>query len=248
MAAMRQEEERWKAEEARKRKAAQEAREREVAKEAREREERERREREKRAAEERRAQAEREKAERERLAQEARERLRLEREAREREKQERLEAQRRRETLLLATEKEVDRCRERDRAFAGIRFLWGAPNAITRFRQISLEFDTISFSETQPFTFESAPWPSLLYPGALSVDDIDWGMVEAFFQAAKRILPLADYKDLVEKSHKRFHPDRWRSRRLLVNIIDEELRGQIEKAGNVVSQALTPLWLAARQT
>jgi hypothetical protein len=229
MATLREEEMQWKEEEARKQKKA--------AKEARKREERERPEREKRAEDERHAQALKEQAARERQA----------REVREREERERLEAQRRREALRLATEKEIARCLERGRAFAGVRSLWNAPNAVAYFRQISLEFDTITFSESQPFTFESAPWPTLQYPGMLSLDDIDWNMVESFFQAAKKTLSLGVYKSLVEKSHKRFHPDRWSSRRLLATVYDETLRVQIEQAGNIVSQALTPLWLDARQ-
>jgi hypothetical protein len=77
--------------------------------------------------------------------------------------------------------------------------VWNAPNAVAYFRQISLEFDTITFSESQPFTFESAPWPTLLYPGMLSLDDIDWNMIEPFFQAAKKTLFIGHLQEFDRK-------------------------------------------------
>jgi hypothetical protein len=117
-----------------------------------------------------------------------------------------LETQRRREALRLATEKEIARCLERGQAFAGVRSLWNAPNAVAYFRQISLEFDTISFSESQPFTFESAPWPTLLYPGMLSLDDIDWNMIEPFFQAAKKTLFIGHLQKFDRKESQAFPP------------------------------------------
>ncbi|KAJ7348090.1 hypothetical protein DFH08DRAFT_960443 [Mycena albidolilacea] len=74
--------------------------------------------------------------------------------------------------------------------------------------------------------------------------EIDWGAVEAFFLRAKGQfgVNVAGYNTLVEKVHRLFHPDKWKSRRLLVTVMDEELRKSLEEAGNVVAQAMTPIW------
>ncbi|KIP02705.1 hypothetical protein PHLGIDRAFT_40425, partial [Phlebiopsis gigantea 11061_1 CR5-6] len=77
---------------------------------------------------------------------------------------------------------------------------------------ISAEFDELKFDEGKPLTFESIPWPVLSSPFHLTVDHIEWSAVEDFFAAAKLVLDEGEYKAMVEKSHKRFHPDRWRSR------------------------------------
>jgi len=74
------------------------------------------------------------------------------------------------------------------------------------------------------------------------VEDIEWAAVEKFFESVKPHMRLQDYKAFVEKSHRRFHPDRWRARGLLTSIPDDEDRECIEVAANTVAQALTPLW------
>ena len=84
--------------------------------------------------------------------------------------------------------------------------------------------------------------------GSLSIDDIDWQAVEDFFMQVKVMLNDAEYKVLVEKTHRRFHPDKWRSRALLMTVADKELQRRLEEAGNIVAQALTPLWLKAKRT
>jgi hypothetical protein len=232
MAELAAQEKKWAEEEAeRKRRAKQEARERA------EREERERRQQEERERQEREAQAQR--------ARELKERQ--ERERREREERERIDTLRRSKALKDATDQERNRCLRRDKSFVGSSFFWTDTLAVNRFQAVSTEFDTITFSETQPFTFESAPWPHLGWPRALKVDDIEWSTVEEFFESVKSSMSLSDYKDVVEKSHRRFHPDKWRARRLLLTVQDDTLRSQLEKAGNIVSQALTPIWLESRK-
>jgi hypothetical protein len=58
---------------------------------------------------------------------------------------------------------------------------------------------------------------------------------------------VAGYKSLVEKVHRLFHPDKWKSRRSLVTVMDEELRKLLEEAGNVVAQAMTPIWRRSKE-
>ena len=52
--------------------------------------------------------------------------------------------------------------------------------------------------------------------------------MEKFFEAVKPHMRPQDYKVFVEKSHRRFHPDRWRGRSLLRSVIDEAERGCME--------------------
>jgi hypothetical protein len=66
--------------------------------------------------------------------------------------------------------------------------------------------------------------------------------VEGFVREFRNQLQLSAYKDLLEKTHRRFHPDRWSSRGLLATIFDEGTREEIREAGNIVSQAITPIW------
>ncbi|KIP03991.1 hypothetical protein PHLGIDRAFT_40064, partial [Phlebiopsis gigantea 11061_1 CR5-6] len=77
---------------------------------------------------------------------------------------------------------------------------------------VSVEFEGIKFCHTQPLTFGSVPWPLLTPPHKTTLDDVDWGAVEAFFAVAKLLVAPEEYKSLVEKAHRRFHPDKWRAR------------------------------------
>ncbi|GJE92579.1 RNA-binding protein [Phanerochaete sordida] len=142
-----------------------------------------------------------------------------------------------------AVRAETERCRRRDDDIcSGVRSWWPATFALQRFELVSSEFDAIQFSERQPLTAGSVPWPTLLCPSKLDVADITWDMVDAFFEEVRSALAASEYRRLVEKTHRRFHPDKWRSRRLLVSVRDEDLRKRLESAGNIVAQAMTPLW------
>ncbi|KAJ7143711.1 hypothetical protein C8R44DRAFT_758720 [Mycena epipterygia] len=57
---------------------------------------------------------------------------------------------------------------------------------------------------------------------------------------------LKEYGSLVEKVHRMFHPDKWKARGVLTTVMDEELRSSLETAGNVVAQAMTPLWRSSK--
>ncbi|TBU33779.1 hypothetical protein BD311DRAFT_735987 [Dichomitus squalens] len=147
------------------------------------------------------------------------------------------------ERIRAEREREERRRRERERWSYGP---WTATRAIERYKVLCEAFDVAKFTKENPVEFETVPWPVLHSPVTLRVEDIDWASVEAFFEAARRHLRAQDYKVFVEKSHKRFHPDRWRARGVLKSLEDEELRGNLEVAANTVAQALTPIWREMR--
>ncbi|EKM49818.1 uncharacterized protein PHACADRAFT_61036, partial [Phanerochaete carnosa HHB-10118-sp] len=77
---------------------------------------------------------------------------------------------------------------------------------------VSTEFDEIKFCASQPLTFESIPWPLLCLPEKRTFVGIEWAAVETFFAVAKIALGEQQYRMVLEKTHRRFHPDRWRAR------------------------------------
>jgi hypothetical protein len=225
--AQKQEKERARAAAAAQLRLAQEERER-VIQETKEREDRDRLAKE----EEVRKRDERERLEREQVAQERAAELRR--------VQELQQQQQRINDWRKAHNRESQRCRARDQRFCNT--LWAPSLALKRFQAVCDEFDTIIFSEQQPLVFENVPWPVLHRPDSLNVGTIDWSAVEAFFRQFRVQLPLLAYNDLVEKTHRRFHPDRWSSRGVLATVFDGDAREKIREAGNVVSQAITPIW------
>ncbi|KAJ7579272.1 hypothetical protein C8J56DRAFT_340929 [Mycena floridula] len=120
--------------------------------------------------------------------------------------------------------------------------VWTVQRALERYKVLSETFDAARFSEDYPVEFEMIPWPILTSPMHMSVEDVDWAAVEKFFRAVQPHMRAQDFKTFMEKSHRRFHPDRWRSRRILSGVRDEAERGCLEVAANTVSQAVTPLW------
>ena len=143
---------------------------------------------------------------------------------------------------------EVRRKRERARQAAirdgniWLRRGWSATAALERYKALSEAFDKLNFFRGDVVVFEIIPWPVLKRPNTFGVEDVDWTSVEAFFKEISLYLSATEYKNLVEKSHKRFHPDRWRSRRVLTCVEDEEEKECLEVAANTVAQAITPLW------
>jgi hypothetical protein len=186
---------------------------------------------------------EQERVAREQEIREREERARIAREKLARERAAELEEQQRITRWRKAHNKEVHRCRLRARRFcANKSAFWSHWLALQRFQAACEEFDTITFSEQQPLAFESVPWPVLHRPDSQTVSTIDWSAVEAFFRQVRIQLQLPAYKDLVEKTHRRFHPDRWSSRGTLSTVFDRDSREKIREAGKVVSQAITPIW------
>lgn len=169
----------------------------------------------------------------------------MERRQRRRAETETAEAERRAqaERVRVEREREQRRRKERERWSYGP---WTTTRAIERYKMLCEEFDAAKFSVDNPVDFEMVPWPVLHNPLTLRLENIEWSAVEAFFEAAKKHMRGQDYKAFVEKSHKRFHPDRWRARGVLKSITDDELRGCLEVAANTVAQALTPIWRELR--
>ncbi|GJE92624.1 RNA-binding protein [Phanerochaete sordida] len=213
-------------------------------------EECERKQREEREEADRLAKEERERKQREEREEAARRReeaARLAREARERtEREEREREARQAQEYHEAAAREHERCVQRDHKWClrGVR--WTDARYVSWFKLVSAEFDDAKFAAARPLTLRSVPWPLLTPPDEHTFDLLEWGNVEAFFAAAKRAVGEAEYRTIVEKAHRRFHPDKWRSRGLLNTVLDVELRERVEKAGNIVAQAITPLWLASR--
>jgi hypothetical protein len=193
--------------------------------------------------------------ERERQEEEARQRKAAERRRSQTREAEADAAQRAREEHLAA-EREAQRKREEEHAARLERERrarqqrerwafgpWTPQRALERYRTLSETFDNTKFTVAEnPLTFEVVPWPVLASPVTFRVEDVDWTAVEKFFEAVRGLMRPQDYKVFVEKSHRRFHPDRWRSRGLLISVMDEEERACLEVASNTVAQALTPLW------
>jgi hypothetical protein len=123
---------------------------------------------------------------------------------------------------------------------------WTSRKALERYQNLSETFDTMTFSVDRPLTFATVPWPILQPPHSITTKDIDWKAVEKFFKAVKPYLQVRDYQSLVQASHRRFHPDRWRARALLTTVADDVERSRLEKAANAVSQVLTPLWKSSK--
>lgn len=119
---------------------------------------------------------------------------------------------------------------------------WTSLRALEQYKSLSEAFDAAQFTLESPVLFTTIPWPVLHRPTKLNVEDVDWQAVEQFFGTVKKHMRRQDYKEFVEKSHRRFHPDRWKARRVLQSIEDQELRACLEVAANTVAQAITPIW------
>lgn len=142
--------------------------------------------------------------------------------------------------------KAVDGCGEGQESARDARLLWTPVRALERFQTVSDEFEAMRFSDEQVLTVGNVPWPTLLFPDDIRLESIEWATVEAFFRSVKTLVTGGEYKAIVEKAHRRFHPDKWMARGLLRTIRDEKVRARVEAAGNMVAQVVTPLWTASR--
>lgn len=105
---------------------------------------------------------------------------------------------------------------------------WTPQRALEKYKAMSEYFDTTKFCDLEPLTVDSVPWPVLHPPSRFSVEDVQWTSVEEFFAVLKGQMRPQDFKIFVEKSHRRFHPDRWSSRSLLKSVVDEAERDSLE--------------------
>ncbi|TFK75437.1 hypothetical protein BDN72DRAFT_757762 [Pluteus cervinus] len=145
------------------------------------------------------------------------------------ERQSRMQREREREEALR-TQQENER-RERERRARQQRWTigpWTTQRALERYRVLSESFDNTKFGVEEPLSADLVPWPVLQSPARFSIEDVDWTAVEKFFETVKPHMRAQDFKVFVEKSHRRFHPDRWRSRSLLKSVMDEAERGCME--------------------
>lgn len=155
----------------------------------------------------------------------------------------RTETEERQRRYEQAAARERARCFKRDQNEIS-SYTWTSHIAVTHFKIVSTDFDDTRFCDAQPLTFESVPWPILHTPEHWSLDAVQWGAVEAFFDEVKALLGLSEYKQLVEKTQRRFHPDKWKAR--LQTVLDEALRDKLEAAVNIVSQTVNPIWHKSR--
>ncbi|KAG6861178.1 hypothetical protein C0995_002985 [Termitomyces sp. Mi166 len=144
---------------------------------------------------------------------------------------------------------ESERCRKRDMRYHCSLRIWDNRVALERFNLLITEFETLRFSESQPVMLANVPWPVLcpfFYDANQSLtfraEDITWEAVEKFFAYVRRTYSVGQYNKLVERVHRLFHPDKWGSRRLLDTVQDTDLRKSLQSAGNIVAQAMTPIW------
>lgn len=138
--------------------------------------------------------------EREQEAERVASQRKLEAERRDRERAER-EAAQRAERERLAREKTI---REKKRAQNKSRWArgpWSVARALERYRFLCDQFDAAKYTSSEPLGFDDVPWPMLAMN--FTVEDIDWGAVETFFANVKSHMRSQDYKDFVEKSHRR---------------------------------------------
>ena len=150
--------------------------------------------------------------------------LQAEADRREKTRQEQeVKAAQRREREEVAREK--DRRQRQQRWSYGP---WTVQRALERYKVLCEFFDTTKFSACEPLTVDIVPWPVLQSPVTLTVEDVSWAAVENFFREVRRLMRPQDYKTFVEKSHRRFHPDRWRSRSLLKSVTDDTKKGCME--------------------
>jgi hypothetical protein len=192
-------------------------------------------------------QEQKEEEEERRAAQERRKREEAEARARAEQEQEqaRREAEREQERARQAeAEAEAAKRRAAAQRARWARGPWTSQRALERYRTLCETFDDTAKPES--LVFEDIPWPTLRAPFTFGPEDIDWTAVESFFHTVRGHMRAQDYRLFVEKSHRRFHPDRWSARGLLAAVKDDDARGMIEVAANTVAQALTPLWRDAR--
>lgn len=120
---------------------------------------------------------------------------------------------------------------------------WTNARAVERYKETSDFFDMARFSEEHPLCIDDVPWPTLRHPNAFSLpEDVDWDSVEHFFEVLKNHMRTQEYITLVEKSHRRFHPDRWRSRGLFKSVIDSEERNWMEVGTFTIRSAVLRRW------
>lgn len=138
-----------------------------------------------------------------------------------------------------AARQQEDQCRHRDLKWPINE--WSFKRVLERFKVLADAFEKTKFSQAHPLTVGNVPWPVLHHPTLLQVTSLTWNDVEKFFKKAKGKLPDEEYHSLLERTHRMFHLDRWKSRRLATTVHNMALRQSLEKAVTLVCQAVAPL-------
>lgn len=108
--------------------------------------------------------------------------------------------------------------------------LWTESRAFARYLEECTFFDATQFSAVHhPLTADDVPWPTLSQPDMIPLSTIEWSSVELFFQQLGEAVTQQEYYQLLESSHRRFHPDRWSSRGLFDAVLDPQERQLIER-------------------
>lgn len=121
---------------------------------------------------------------------------------------------------------------------------WSHDRAFESYRMISSFFDAEKFTEEYPVTFEDIPWPVLLQPGTYDHTEITTVAILDFFARHKTLRLGQGYKALVQTTQRRFHPDRWDSRRLwkgLNSTVEDELRTAVDTVSKTMGSLLNQL-------
>ena len=144
-----------------------------------------------------------------------------------------------------ATVTEQKRCIQRDHDLGMYKHYDQWPHwhdfCIRRFQTVLDEFIIASFSEARPMTELSVPWPLLSFgQPSFKLNTVTWASTEKFFKTVEELFP-AQYSKVLSAAQRAFHPDRWRSRKVLESVRDEKVRAAMGKAGNEVSQAINAL-------
>ena len=163
-----------------------------------------------------------------------------------RREEERQKEKRRQKEWAEATLRESQRCLRRNMSEWGVGSQWFITKSLSRVKTLVAEMEKLKFSESQPFTSHVVPWPVLGDPALFVASELEWSSIDTFFERVQLQFDSVGYKEFVHRVHLMFHPDRWKSKGYLVTVQDEEERGVLERAGNVVSQAVTPLWRKTR--
>lgn len=115
-----------------------------------------------------------------------------ERERKEAEERRTKEAEKRQQEAAESKRRHTQQQQQQRERFA--RGPWTSARALERYKTLCETFDVARFDEKAPLAFERVPWPVLMNPLTLSVEDIDWSAVEAFFGAVRPSMRSQDFK------------------------------------------------------
>lgn len=149
------------------------------------------------------------------------------------------EAEEKRQRIWAQYQSEIARQKQKVEINSGGS--WTERSAIERYQALSKEFTQTRYGPETPLTLYSIPWPSLIYPNNMGLEDITWENTESFFARMRRLTYGNEYRKVLLNARQIFHPDRWRSRRLYDAIPDSDLRNAMEAVVTETSQAISAL-------